>query len=217
MFKKLVTNLPFSPGLASQVSFYAKRLRQEEFVRRLGLIFVSLTMMLQGFIGINPPTPALAVGPNNILYSGVTSKDDLLQKYRDSSDGNGHNDIRQIFDHYKINENSITNAVQATLYADSHDGNLRSIGRYKQGFASETAVTIPGTSTTIFERNLNEWNGGPYKVLQGQRTDGTYFAVIMSCGNIVIDSGDKPERPPTHDFSASCESITGKAQDLDGG
>ena len=216
MFKKLVTNLPFSPGLATQVSFYAKRLRQEEFIRRLGLIFVGLALTAQSFMIVSPPESAIAVGPNNIVYSGVASKDDLLQKYRSGSDGNGHNDIKQIFDYYKINETSIMNAEMTTVSASDRGGNLRSIGRYKQGFASEIAVNIPGSSTTVYERNLSEWNGGPYKVIQGERTDGTYFAVIMSCGNIVIDSEDKPERPPTHSIVANCQAITGKVNDLDG-
>ncbi len=216
MFKKLVTNLPFSPGLASQVSFYAKRLKQEESIRRFGLLFVALSMTAQSFMIISPPEAAIAVGPNNIIYSGVTSKDDLLQKYLNGSDGNGHDDIKQIFDYYKINETSIMNAREVSIASTDRDGNLRSIGRYKQGFASETTVPIPGTTTTVYERNLSDWNGGPYRALEGERTDGTYFAVLMSCGNLVIDSEDEPERPPEFSISLTCEAIVGKAFDPDG-
>jgi len=38
MFRKIVSNLPFSPALVGQLGFYAKRLRKEETTRRLGLI-----------------------------------------------------------------------------------------------------------------------------------------------------------------------------------
>lgn len=216
MFRKLVTNLPFSPSLAGQVSFYSKRLKQEEFVRRFGLLFVALAMTAQSFMAISPPEAAIAVGPNNIIYSGISSKEDLLQKYRDGTDGNGHDDIKQIFDYYKINENSIKNAKETTVSRNDRGGNLRSIGRYKQGFASEITVKIPGSSTTVYERDLAEWNGGPYHALEGTRTDGTYFAVLMSCGNIVIDENDEPERPPTHTLALTCDSITGKVEDPDG-
>ena len=49
MFKKLISNLPFNPSLIGQVSFYAKRLRKEESIRRAGFGFMALAMFIQLF------------------------------------------------------------------------------------------------------------------------------------------------------------------------
>jgi len=42
MFKKIVSQLSFSPALVAQLGFYARRLRKEQATRRLGLVFVGL-------------------------------------------------------------------------------------------------------------------------------------------------------------------------------
>ena len=49
MFRKLVSNIAFSPALVSQLGFYAKRLRKEETTRRIGLIFTVLALVVQSF------------------------------------------------------------------------------------------------------------------------------------------------------------------------
>ncbi len=54
MFKKIVSNLPFSPALIGQLGFYAKRLHKEETTRRLGLIFVALALVVQSFAVFQP-------------------------------------------------------------------------------------------------------------------------------------------------------------------
>lgn len=65
MFKKIVSNLPFSPALIGQLSFYTKRLKKEEITRRLGLVFVTLTVIIQSFIIFQPSEPASAISQKN--------------------------------------------------------------------------------------------------------------------------------------------------------
>lgn len=54
MFKKIVSNLPFSPSLVGELSSYAKRLKKEEISRRLGLVFISFTIIIQSLMYIQP-------------------------------------------------------------------------------------------------------------------------------------------------------------------
>jgi len=54
MFRKIVSNLAFSPALVGQLGFYAKRLRREEATRRVGLIFTALALVVQGFAVFTP-------------------------------------------------------------------------------------------------------------------------------------------------------------------
>ena len=60
MFRKLVSNLPFSPALVGQLGFYARRLSKEQFTRRLGLIFTVLALIVQSFAILKPPEPTIA-------------------------------------------------------------------------------------------------------------------------------------------------------------
>jgi hypothetical protein len=66
MFRKIVSNLPFSPALVGQLSFYAKRLRKEEATRKLGLIFTALALVVQSLAVFSPPEAANAATPGKV-------------------------------------------------------------------------------------------------------------------------------------------------------
>jgi hypothetical protein len=66
MFRKIVSNLPFSPALVGQLSFYAKRLRKEETTRRMGLIFTALALVVQSLAVFSPPEAANASTPGKV-------------------------------------------------------------------------------------------------------------------------------------------------------
>jgi len=71
MFKKIISNLSFSPALVGQLGFYAKRLRKEDATRRLALIFVILTLIVQSLAVFQPAESA------NASNSSDTATDDL--------------------------------------------------------------------------------------------------------------------------------------------
>ena len=55
MFRRIFSNLSFSPALVGQLGFYAKRLRREEATRRLGLVFTALALVVQSLAVFSPP------------------------------------------------------------------------------------------------------------------------------------------------------------------
>ena len=67
MFRKIVSNLTFSPALVGQLGFYAKRLKKEEATRRIGLIFTALALVVQSFAVFTPPESANAANGNNVV------------------------------------------------------------------------------------------------------------------------------------------------------
>lgn len=216
MFQSILANLSYSPSTFTYLRFYSERLRREELTRKLGLFFSAFAVVLQSFAIISPPEPTLAAGPNNIIYSGVTSINDLLKKYDANDDGNGHKDVQQIFTHYGISRDDLANAKITTIRSTDHDKKLRSIGRKPYGKSGETAVAIPGTRTTVYERWLWSWDSGAYstyKAIQGKTSDGRWFAVIMNCGNIVIDEPVPTPLDPIGEVSHTCDAITGWAYD----
>ena len=60
MFRKIISNLPFSTALVEQLSDYAKKLKKEESIRKISLFFVVLCLIVQVFIVIKPPESANA-------------------------------------------------------------------------------------------------------------------------------------------------------------
>lgn len=60
MFRKIISNLPFSTALVEQLGVYAKKIKNEENTRKLGLFFVVLTIIVQSFILMQPPESANA-------------------------------------------------------------------------------------------------------------------------------------------------------------
>ena len=92
MFRKIVSNLAFSPALVGQLAFYAKRLKKEEATRRVGLIFTALALIVQSFAVFSPPESANASSPSNFIPGGVTSLSGYLSNY----DANTNN-IKDLF------------------------------------------------------------------------------------------------------------------------
>ena len=77
MFRKLVSNLPFSPSLIGQLGLYAQRLKREQAVRRVGLVFTVFALIIQSLVVFNPPMSANAtlerVDISGISFLATTS------------------------------------------------------------------------------------------------------------------------------------------------
>lgn len=216
MVRQLLANAAFSPSLVGSIGFYIRRLRQEEFTRRLALIFTCFAVALQSLAIISPPEPAIASGPNNIIYSGVVSVEDLLNKYDANYDGNGHYDIQAIFDHYGISREDLANSQPTTIKSTDRQRELRSIGRKSYGLTGEVMVPIAGSATSVYERYLWSWDSGSYSTYTafvGTTADGRWFAVLANCGNLVIDEPPAAPQNPVGNAEATCEAITGWAYD----
>lgn len=60
MFRKIISNLPFSTALIEQLSDYAQSLKKEESIRKISLFFIVLVIIVQIFIIVRPPESANA-------------------------------------------------------------------------------------------------------------------------------------------------------------
>jgi hypothetical protein len=72
MFRKIVSNLPFSPALVGQLGFYSKKLRTEKTTRRLGLIFLVLALIVQ-LLAISQPAESVNASNQNDVTSAEQS------------------------------------------------------------------------------------------------------------------------------------------------
>ena len=128
MFKKLLTNLPFNPSLLGQVNFYTQRLRNEAFVRGVGLTTLVLGLLIQTFAVVSPPQHSLARSTNDILYGGFTSKAQVVQHCV-----NDDQDFKKILDYYGVSCALLSDkGVTTTIKSTDHNKQLDSLGRNPQ-------------------------------------------------------------------------------------
>ncbi len=226
MFRKLVSNLPFSPALVGQLGFYAHRLKREETTRRLGLILTALALVVQSFAVFSPPESANASNPADYIYGGVSSKEQLLAVYDRSARGNG--DYKDLADYVGITRAEIASAKETTInsrqYGTGSEAWL-SWGRVQRFSASQGEVThkVPkaaGGATTVYSRPLwrfdssayTEKRGSTYHVFVGHSAKRGTFAIMKDCGNIVTRSIPTPA-PDAAFLQVTCDSIRGYAFD----
>ena len=156
MFRKLVSNLAFSPALVGQLGFYAKRLRKEESVRRLGLIFTAFALVVQFFAVFQAPEPATAADATDMVYGGVWSKQALLSTY----DSNVNN-IRDLYDAVGISRSDIDQAGNNLEYHRSNEGlyswGMKPVFGASQGEGGYTVKTGSGTRTFYYRPQRLGW------------------------------------------------------------
>lgn len=189
MFKKLLSNLPFNPSLIHQVAFYAKRLRAESSVRRLGVMFLVLALGIQIFAASLPNEPTLAASNNDILYGGRNSKVAMVQ----ACDQNTQN-FKTILNYFGVDCSRLNAGSVVSLTSNDFGGQLYSLGRTPTGFNGERSVFIGGIE--YFMKPLDAWGRSTYQAIRGTRADGSPFWIIMDCGNIVIVGAPTPPPPP---------------------
>lgn len=189
MFKKLLANLPFNPGLLDQVAFYSKRMRHESSIRRLGFGLISLGFFVQMLAVIYPAQNSLAASSNDVL-NGITNKSSILSAW----DNNTRN-IRAIYGEFGITRQNIADIQgqqpNATVIS-SKSNNYWSVGRHKLSDYDidgskwgERQVKIPGDDP-VYERPLHAWDtyaSSTYKAFQGKNKYGESFWILQTCGN----------------------------------
>lgn len=190
MFRKLVSNLAFSPALVGQLGFYAKRLRKEEATRRIGLVFTVLALVVQTFAVFSPPEAANASHPSNFIKGGVSSVKEYLRHY-DQNDNN----IKDLFNSLGIKRSDIAKAKSGKFNSkDVYSWGLTSRFSKGQGERTYTVKTSNGGQRTFFYRPLDLWDshawskkhGTTYSGFVGKTSSGMYFALMKECGNLIL-------------------------------
>ncbi len=193
MFQQIVSKLSLSPSALSELTFYARRLKQERVTRTFSAIAAVLIVGLQFATILAPPTPSNAASSSDIIYGGFTSKEDLLSRYDNSAE------LQALYKHMGISRADIAASSEGSI--NSKDHTLNSLGRVLHE-SSDQAVVVGGN--TYWARYLYQFDtgwfvqaGSTYKVLQGTRSmDGGYFAAIFHCGNLVFRNIPVPPPPP---------------------
>jgi len=204
MFEKIIANLPYNPSLIKELGFYAHRIRKEESLRRLGLVFIVLAFFVQFFAVISPPKPTLADSTNDMISGGFSSISELV------ADCNAN--VKQyatILNYYGLNCTDLANGTTISLVSTSYNKQLFSMGWNPQGSVNvithkptdEQPVNITGVASPLYWRYLWSWDTYSYSTYQAVQvrsplTNKTFF-ILYACGNLVSVGLPTPYVPPT--------------------
>lgn len=158
MFRKIVSNLAFSPALVGQLGFYAKRLRKEEATRRIGLIFTALALVVQSFAVFSPPESANAASSSDFIRGGFSNVNEYLSHYDQNS-----NSLKDIFTSLGISRNEIRDAKKGTINSkDVLSWGMSSRFSAAQGERTYSYSKSNGSTGTVYYRPLSLWDSKDY-------------------------------------------------------
>ena len=202
MFKKIVSNLSFSPALVGQLGFYAKRLKKEETTRRLGLVFVALALVVQSLVVFQPPESANAASPNDLVPGGLGRGSNLsINHFLAPYDANAKN-LKDIMNYMGITREEIVAAQYGSFITGTvkrswgHNAiHPNSSSEYPTTITDPTGVT---PITTVYSRPLSLTNGPNARIYAfiGHSSKVGWFAIMQACGNLVTDIIPPPITPP---------------------
>jgi len=198
MFRKIVTELAYSPALAGSLGSYIKQLRNERSKRQIGLIFVFLAVVIQLFAGLFPPESANAGNPSILIDGGVQSVDEYLDYY----DQNAKN-IRDMLSSLGINRADIAASKQAAL-PTSDTVSFWSMQNDRSENSTAYSFQMPsGKMGIAFHQPLNPSVGPPEVFVGTASQSGDWFAITKKGGNLITGTSDTSGCPAW--FSTSIE------------
>jgi len=217
MFKKIVSQLSFSPALVGQLGFYAKRLRKEQFTRRLGLVFVAMALVVQSLVVFQGPEPANASNNNDFIPGGIgTGSARSLDNFMGPYDRNERN-LKDVFNYFGITRGEIT----SMRFEQFTVGQKISYGFENR--AGSRAISITNANDqpvkTIYGRPLTSFGNSPSSKMWayvGHSTKIGWFAILQVCGNLVTDVyPEKPAPKPTPAKIVANKSAVNSTQNID--
>jgi uncharacterized repeat protein (TIGR01451 family) len=199
-FKNLLANLSFNPSLLADVSFYAKRLKRDQQIRKFGFVFLALAFGVQLMAAMYPAQKSLAASPNDIL-SGITGRSTVVNACNANT-----NHVRDIYARFGVRCSDIAGAPQVTITA-SEANNYWSIGRLQSTSSLSSGSgnhAIDANGTTVWQRKLSSWDAAgqnsQYVAWQGTNIEGKAFWILKDCGNLTFKGSylytPPKEQPP---------------------
>lgn len=185
MFRKIVTELAYSPALAGSLGEYIRKVRNERSKRQMGIMFLLLAVVVQLFAVLFPPESANANNPDVFIDGGVQSIDGYL-RYYDQNAGN----IRDLLSSLGITRADVEAAHQAALPPGAAASmwfiqNNRDLDSLSYSFQ-----TRAGKRDTVYYRPLSQAQPTETYVGKSEKT-GEWFAVEKSSGNLITEMKDR--------------------------
>lgn len=181
MFRKLVSNIAFSPSLVSELKPYAERVNKELVIRRVSLLCMSVALIIHLLVVLFPAKPTLTASGNDIIFGGADkTPSGIIASYTANADSQGRTDIVPIFSHYGLSEENIKEYRLEQLRVEN---DYMVTGRLARGIDKEVAQSV-NNGPTLYLR--------PLESVQAQARSSEAMRVETSQGTrwILLESGD---------------------------
>lgn len=190
MFEKLLSIMPYNPGIIHQMSFYGRRMHEEAAIRRIGVIFLVLTFFVQFFAVLSPPKPTVADSTSNLLSTGFSTASEARKNCLDDT-----RDYQKILRHYGIDCDAVGNGKDKTIEATGENNQYLSVQHNPTNSAGETPVNIEGAGK-LYIRHLSDKQKGSVKTLEVKNNQNKTFYLSYHCGDIVSEGVPPPSPIP---------------------
>lgn len=210
MFRKIVTELAYSPALAGSLSHYIKGFKNETSRRQIGLIFIALAVTVQILASAFPPESANASNPNIFIDGGIQSAEQYLNHF-DQNTGN----VRDLLVSLGVTRSDIKNMKLAPL-PSTQDISLWSMQNNREETTKAYSFQTSNKKTALAYYQPLAADSSPVYV-GSAAIDGGWFAITKDSANLITKTPTAPEcatTPPkpllTGSWSdASCLSSNG--------
>lgn len=184
MFRKIVTELTYSPALAGNLGDYIKQLRFERSKRQIGLVFVLLALVVQFFATASPPESANASDPAVFIDGGITSTEDYLHYY----DQNTRN-IKDLLRSLGITRSDIKSARPAAL-PSLDNASIWSMQNHRNNESFSYFFRLPGNKSEVaYYQPAGPVIATAEEYYVGSATESdTWFAIRKKDGNLVSET-----------------------------
>lgn len=214
MFEKILAKLPYDPEQINKMAFYARRLKQEKSIRRIGFLFVTLAFVVQFFAVINPPQPTVASSSNDLVNGGFSSAAQAASYCTSNVQ-----DYASILNYYGITCAKVAAAQTITINSRDWNNNLWSMGRNDVGSLPGETPVGPINGNTYYVRYLWGWDApgtsSSYQALNVTTAGGQTFLLLYNCGNIVSVGFPNPvSQPPAISINKITDPGWPKAESL---
>ncbi len=179
MFRKLISNLSFSPSLVAELAVFAKNLKKQKRLRFIGVALLVLALLLQvfGIVFLNNKTQT---HESNLIYGGVINKEYFLQRYKQNDLS-----IRGILSSIGVGSDDITNLKNEPLTNHSEPYKYR-IARTPMPNSTQQPLVLLGSEANLYASNID--TSLPIEPsLSGYSHTVGKFTILINSGDILVE------------------------------
>lgn len=214
MFKKIVSQIPFSSSLIRDLGKYAQRVKREQKLYAVATILTAIVIIIQIFFILSPTETANSSNSSDLIRGGISSPSQLPQLC--NANDHGFKDILLAANiacsdlenlHY-----SVVHTRSGTKYTDWLVWSRAS--RFGDDYKEKT-ITI--AKNQIFIRPIYDFEnkhtgvvpGAKFKAFSGRNSKGEPFAILANSGNILTNSY------PANSTQVSCVNFNNRCANIE--
>ena len=165
MFKKIISQLSFSPVTVEQMGIYAKKTRKRQNLYGWSIVVLSLLLLAQIGASIIPVSPSTTPTANDLIPGGVPSKETLLSAYENNLNG-----FRDTADLFGITQQHLESAavskdcslIGSTSYTTGRQSHLAAIQEHSYLAPDKPIYVRSVAQNTQLTGWCGESNSGPF-------------------------------------------------------